>query len=103
MNAMVALCSVTSGAPLGEMGTVVVIEVVVAMPAELALGASHHLEVAEMTLTSVVNDTYPGVPAAWRELPQGRAADDGVLAIQRRATAEVDHLFLADVDPIVFG
>jgi hypothetical protein len=71
------------------------------MLTELALGATDHLDVAEMRVTSVVNDTDPAVPASWRELVQRRVADDGVRAVMQRSTAEMDYLPLADVDAVV--
>ena len=80
--------------------TVGVIEVV-AMLAQLAFGAINHFEVAEVRVTSVLNDTDPAVPAAWREVVQRCAANDGVFAVLQRSTADMDDLFPADVDAMV--
>ena len=95
-----AAAGLTGGAPRCEMFTVGVIEVV-AMLAQLASGAFNHFEVAEVRVTSVVNDTDPAVPAAWREVVQRCAANDGVFAVLQRSTADMDDLFPADVDAVV--
>ena len=71
------------------------------MLAQLAFGALCHFEIAEVRVTSVLNDTDPAVPAAWREVVQRCAANDGVFAVLQRSTAEMDDLFSADVDAMI--
>jgi hypothetical protein len=74
---------------------------VVAMLAELATGAFNHLGIAEVRVTAVVDHADAAIPTAWSELVQSHIADDGVLFVPQRFTAEMDYLVLADVDAVV--
>jgi hypothetical protein len=71
------------------------------MLAQLAFGAINHFEVAEVRVTSVLNDIDPSVPAARREVVQRCAANDGAFAVLQRSSTDMDDLFPADVDAVV--
>ena len=63
------------------------------MLAQLAFGAINHFEVAEVRVTSVLNDIDPSVPAARREVVQCCAANDGAFAVLQRSSTDMDDLF----------
>jgi hypothetical protein len=73
----------------------------VVMLAQLATGAFNHLGVGEVRVAAVVHDADTAIPTAWRELVQSRVADDEVVCVPQRFTAEMDYLVLADVDAVV--